>query len=754
MIDKILVRFIKITAALALFAPLYVDSSFIFPYVFPKTALFQVFVEIMFFAWLILMVGRPEFRPRRSRIVWAIGLFLTIVFLASLFGVNFQLSFWSSYERMTGLITMLHYFAFFLVLTSVLKTKKDWLMIFDFFIGASILLSLFGLGQRFGVQGLLMSGEGRVSATFGNPAYFSAYLIFALVAVVFMFFQRPGKGRRYYYALVFALHFVILYWTETRGALLGFGAALLLFLTALVFWPKDTEEKEAVTRFKAGLKKTAKIILAVFVVLLAIFLAARNTAFVKNSPTLNRLAVISISETTTQTRLLAWKLSWQGFKDRPILGWGWENYNVVFNKYYDPHLFPVENWFDRAHNIVFDTLVSTGAFGFIAYLGIFAAVFMVLWRAFRQKRIDFLNAVLFAVLFVAYFVQDLFVFDMLYSYMPLFMILAFINWFDKKDALAQEKKTVVGAKMNFFGLAAVIAAFIFVIYFVNIKPAVASDTAIYGLGLAQSAQQDPANAATYERRALDQLKIALGYGTFGRFEARLQMFETGKTLMDGYRTAQDKKAIEDFIDFALAEGDKTAIERPTDARYLLSIGGLNLQAASYRPERLAIADGYLEKAYQLSPTKQIILFALGEAKIRQGKNEEGLRYLQKAVDINKDAMDSQWNLALIYFVTGDTANGNRILLEMEKQFGNFYTVDHYQKIASLLAQNNKFTDAIYFQRKAIGLQPNSADLYATLAGMYAQAGAKPDAKEAALKVVELNPSMKDQVDQFIKSLGL
>jgi len=743
--NLILPTIIKGLIVISFFTPLVVSSLFIFPFVFPKTAAFQVVVEIMLVFWLALIIYRPEYRPNRSKILWALGIFLFIVFLASLFGVNFQLSFWSSYERMTGIITMFHYFTYFVILSSVLKTKKDWLIIFDFFIAASLSLGFYALGQKLNVAGFLIAGPGRVSATFGNPAYFAAYLIFALFFCTFMFFQRRGKGVRIYYALAFLFNFLILYWTETRGALLAFAAALFLFLPALIFWPKEGQESEAILNFRRRLKKVSLAILIFLIIFIPVAYLSRDAGWVKKSKTLHRLTSISLRETTTQTRLLAWGASWKGFLEKPVLGWGWENYNVVFNKFYNPNLFPVENWFDRSHNIVFDTLVTTGGLGFLAYLGIFAAVFWTLWHAFRQKKIDFLNGALIAILFIAYFLQNLFIFDMLYSYLPLFTVLAFISWIGKNDNPVVSEKKQALAKPNIFLNFVFAVIFVFVIYFINIKPALAG---YYGIVALQSQRQGIA-------QVVDNFKKSLSYGTFGRFESRLQLFETAKNVIRNYDKISDKKASDDLINLALAEGEKAALERPTDARYLLSIGELDELAARFDGTRLNRAAEILQQAYELSPTHQIIFFAAGEVKIKQGKTQEGISDFQQAIALNPSVRVPYVDLALIYFALGDQANGEKEVIEIGERFGqNSFGVDEYQKIAVYSGMNKNYETAIKYLLKAIEIQPTNADLYASLAANYAQIGEKAKAKEAALKSVELDPAMKDEAEQFIKSLGI
>jgi O-antigen ligase/tetratricopeptide (TPR) repeat protein len=741
--NNILPNIIKVLIVLSLFTPLVVSSDFVFPFVFPKTAAFQILVEIMFFLWLILIMSRPEFRPKRSRIFWAITIFLSVVILASLFGVSFGLSFWSAYERMTGIVTLLHYFAYFLILVSVLKSKKDWLLVFDFFIIASLILSLFAFGQKLDIKSFVLAGEGRVSSTFGNPAYFAAYLLFVLFFTAFMFFQKQPKKWKFYYGAAFLFNLLMLYWTETRGAVLGFAISLFLFLLAIAVWPKE-ESKEFLMKFRQKAKKIALIALIVFVIFgFSVFLL-RNTAYVRSSVTLSRMTTISLTGMDVQTRLLAWKLSLKGFAERPILGWGWENFATVFNKFYDPHLYPTENWFDRAHNIVFDTLISTGLVGLLSYLAIFGVVFWTLWRAFKRKRIDFMNMALFGILMVGYFAENFFVFDMLYSYLPFFTVLAFVAWIGKTDDIpaGQPKPAPQATKPNIFAYFSALVVFVFAVYFINIRPAAASYNCI--------------DALKYQNlgvaKMLDGFKKSTSYGTFGRFEVRLQLFEIAKNVMAGYNSMADKQAAQDFVNFALVEGDKNVLERPFDTRYLLSIGQLNLLAAQYDPARFSRAAEILEIAQKESPDRQITLYALAEVRLKQGRSEEAISLLKKAVAVNPKATESLWNLTIFYFATADLENGQKSLAQYEQS--TIITGDEYKRIAEVLANASDYQNSLIYMNKAIALAPNNADYYASLADLYRQMDDKPKAKEAALKAAELNPDMKAAADNFIKELGI
>ncbi|MDD5589865.1 MAG: O-antigen ligase family protein [Candidatus Portnoybacteria bacterium] len=738
---KNLLYFIKACIFFSFLTPLIVSDKFIFPFVFPKTAAFQILVEVMVLAWVFLMAENHQYRPALSRLAWAIGIFLAIAFISSILGVNFSHSFWSNYERMTGLFTLLHYFAYFMVLASVMKTKKDWLFLFDGFIGAGIIVSFIALFQQLGL-GIYLSGQGRVSASLGNPAYLAAYMLFILFAIVFMFFQRRERNFRFYYGAVFAFSMLIFYLTKTRGAMLGLAIGLGVFFLAMIFWPKTANMNESLSAFGRKMRKIALAALIGLVLFFSFLYFGRDSTLVNSSDGLSRLAHISFTEGTTQTRLLAWKLSWQGFKEKPILGWGWENYNVVFNKYYDPLLYPTENWFDRAHNLVFDLLVATGAIGFIGYFGIFATAIWLLWKAFRRQKLDFFNFALISALIAAYLFQDLFVFDMLFSYLPLFTILAFINWI----SVPVSQKEIKPLKLNAFAKILAVGAFIFIVFFGSIKPGLANISGIKAMSSGNLGIDVVTN----------NFKRAFEYGTFGRFEIRLQVFESAKNLLGNYEQYNDeqKKIVADFTNFALQEAEKTLKEQPLDTRYNLIIGQLFLAAAQVDPANIRRANDILEMVLSQSPNRQITLFSLGEATIRNGNIEKGLSYFQRAIDLNNKILEPHWNLALIYFSIGDEQKGREKLDEITAKFGvNAFDADMLRRLGAVFITYKDYGTANFYLDKALELNPNDANAYVGLAGLYLGQGDKQRAKNAIQKAAQLNPDLKPLEEQYLKKLG-
>jgi len=339
------------------FLPFIVSSSMFFPFITGKNFTFRIIVELIFAAWLILALKDIAYRPRFTVIAAATAIFLVIIAIADLMSPNVVKSFWSNFERMEGWVTLAHLFAYFLVASTVLNTEKVWNWLFNTSLGVSAVLGIYGLFQLAGKITINQGGT-RVDTTLGNATYLAIYMFFHIFLTAIMLVRwRGAVFVKYIYSALFALQIYILYNTATRGAILGLiGGALLTTILIVVL------EKE-----RRVLRKVSVGVLAGILLLIVGFWAVKDAQFVRNSDVLSRITSISLEE-ESNARFIIWNMAWQGIKERPILGWGQESFNYVFNKYYDPRLYLQEPWFDRVHNIVLDWMIAGGFLGFLAYL--------------------------------------------------------------------------------------------------------------------------------------------------------------------------------------------------------------------------------------------------------------------------------------------------------------------------------------------------------------------------------------------------
>ena len=70
------------------------------------------------------------------------------------------------------------------------------------------------------------------------------------------------------------------------------------------------------------IRKAGVGLLVLVIVVVGGFFAVRKTNFVNNSQTLSRFSSITVESVNNQGRRFVWPMAWEGFKERPILGWG------------------------------------------------------------------------------------------------------------------------------------------------------------------------------------------------------------------------------------------------------------------------------------------------------------------------------------------------------------------------------------------------------------------------------------------------
>ena len=427
--EKVFLWIVKIGLWLIPLIPLYVSSSMLFPFITGKNFTFRIIVEIIFALWAGLAIARAEYRPKLTPLFKIVTAFVAIVFLADLLSPNPYRAFFSNYERMEGFMMLGHLYLYFLMLTSVFKTRRDWLIFFHVSLAASLAASYFGLLQRLGYRVSLQGGF-RVDSTIGNPTYFAAYLLFhiwLLVILIHQFWKRWWQAALYGAILLFEL--AIIYFTATRGVVVALAVIVPPLLAAMVyFWDRIAPNGRRMKRWSGG-RIAAAILLALTIAIPLLFWSIRKTEFVQESPALRRLTNYSFTEGTIQDRFKIWGMSFRGFKERPILGWGQENYYLIFQKYYDPALYGAEPWFDRSHNVFLDWAVHAGILGLGAYLGILGIAIWQVVRAMRKAQGIFFEGLALLGLFATDFFQKLFVFDNLSSYLLFFAFLAYTYGF-------------------------------------------------------------------------------------------------------------------------------------------------------------------------------------------------------------------------------------------------------------------------------------------------------------------------------------
>ncbi len=333
---------------------------------------------------------------------------LVIVYsISTIFSVTPSISLFGSYQRLQGTYTTFSYLVIFFSVVVNLRKREQINRLVTTVIFASFPISLYGILQHVKIDPIPWGGDVsiRIAANLGNSIFVAAYMIMVFPLTVGRIIESfksilnndESSGanvaniikqtiRGTIYIVIAGLQLVAIYWSGSRGPLLGLlaGSYLMILLLSL-YW-----------RYRW---------LTFFVVVAAILGAGFLVVFnqsngpleaLKKSPAIGRFGNLLNAESNSA---LVRQYIWEGtvklvgihdplkFPDgstdkfnflRPIIGYGPESMYVAYNQFYQPELGQVEKRNaspDRAHNETWDSLVITGISGLLVYLSIFTAVF-------------------------------------------------------------------------------------------------------------------------------------------------------------------------------------------------------------------------------------------------------------------------------------------------------------------------------------------------------------------------------------------
>lgn len=753
-LKKACLAFIYVGFGLIALSPLLLDNRFYFPFITTKVLVFRIAVEIIFLAYLVLNVVSEEYRPRISWITILTTSFIAVAALSSVFGPDLNLSFWGDIERGEGLLLWFHLLAFLLVLTGTLRTKKSWLWLLDFSVGVAILMSLFGLGQALQLKGLLATSGNRVDATLGNAAFFAAYLLLNLGFVVYLYLERSTRAARIYYLLVGLFFLFLIPATQTRGAAIGLAAGVIVAALLL-----------AIDNWHNPKIKRVSISLVLLVVLLgAGGFAVRGKPWIAKVPALQRITSISLSERTAQTRLATWQAALKGMKERPILGWGLENFQIVFNKHFPSIIYEDEGsqvWFDRAHNVIFDRGTTTGVLGLAVFLALllYAPIYLIRHRGQNPRAKT--AAAVFGAFFMAYLVQDLFIFESVATYIVLFLLLGFLSSEYLPEITWPAK--VLRFRSAWVGLAVIYGLLLWpILWNVNVYPAKLNIAATKALQ-SNSKEEDFFVVVDRHKQYLNAPKYS-----YGLPEYQLQFIDfIGLQLAPVGEIVERVKPVLAFTDEQI---EKLLAEQPDDAKnWLLAMRHYNYTYASIpdkKYERLEKALSFFPQAEELSPARPHIYQEAGYAsqyRYRQAKldgkkelMEESYRqaeqYFQKTVDLSPSVYASYVNLISFYLESGDTAKIKPLIEQMEQNRVNFRTWERLSALFNTAKARQNFFWSSFFAEEMSKLQPDNPQTFINWALSEAYLGNREKAIEIAEKIKAFGEGFVGEAETFISNV--
>ena len=683
---KYLLWIIRISSALILLLPLYVDGSTIYPYTFSKIIVFQFLVELSLGAYIILQFLDTRYRVDWSnRLVQAQSVWIGVLVLVSFIGVDVVRSWWSTAQWMTGNITYVHFFAWFIVLASVFRSWKEWRMQMWTSVAVSVAVLLVGLAQAIGMGGAHYDPTlGRIYSTLGNPIYLALYLLLSICVAGYLCVRERGYFSKIMLGFFCCVFAGALFFTGTRSAVLTLVISLCLFLAILSFGALSK-------KFRIVSLSSLGILVACVVGLFFWLQTGSGAVWSREhiSPGLQRVVYQTFQD---PARVELSHIAFQGFTARPLFGWGPNNYSYIFSTYVRPHdygvLFP-SAWYDQAHNQVMNVLATTGSIGLLAYLLPWIVSWRLLWKKFSREsgmsaRMGYGIVALF---FFAYILQNLTAFDTPGPLILLYFFFAFVVFLTKEEKederRSSEKRQAVPLALLMPAVLVMTLAYMVVL---NITPHMKASKAKSAVDIVMNDFD----------RGVGYFYNVLSGASFVNEDVRNDLSKTAFLYNEKYNFPREKK--KELLAFAVEQMEKSVASHPYSLEYGTRMLSLYRTYAQFEPGALAKAEELAEKLVERYPHRRDVLFEYVFIELELKKYDRAMEYAQKIIDLDSTRADAHWWMAQVLAQGGDPS---RALDEIERARKLGYPIfrnatiliqlalrpstDKYERLVSLIA---------------------------------------------------------------------
>ncbi len=421
--------------------------------------------------FLLLFRTKVEMSTKTKILLGSVSLYIVWLFITSLTGLNFSSSFWSSFGRHSGFLT--YFFSYILFVSALFVYSKEtiWQPMKAFVLGGVVAgLTVYLSPVLFNVQWDFLINSSR-AGTFGNTTYASIFLGFSIFFSLILFFKTSNNVHK----TLWFIAFLFLVCNPVFINLLGLSQGTVTGITSFA-----GDARAGFLSIAVGLVSSlfvyfsfskAKFVRICFQIIAGIFLVLGlffvSSGIQKDSKVQNYLV-----ETGDGARLVYWDMALQAISQRPLVGYGLENYGYIYRNYFDPvlltSLYPNETWTDKPHNAFLEIAVSSGFVGLVLFFVVLGYLSILLMRKGLEVETpkEKMTTALFFGLIISHLLQIFFAFETISSIQAYFITLALISvWVSGEVRLAEIKTTKNPYTQSISILVVVILMFVMVYNF-------------------------------------------------------------------------------------------------------------------------------------------------------------------------------------------------------------------------------------------------------------------------------------------------
>lgn len=604
---------------------------------------------------------------------------------------------------MTGIITLIHFFIFFIIL-GVFKKPSEWLNIFKASAVCSFAVSLLALYQKINPSFLGPMPDAKIYGTTGNSILLSIYLLFNVFLLLFILSKENNNRDKKWWLAILATNILAFFFAKSVSAYIG----LLFGMCVFLFFKAKNGQIFQKNKFLA-------ITLAVIIVCFALY----------------GIIIVSQKTSSLTERFDSWKMGIKVFLEKPMVGYGWENFNLIYDKFYNPKSFvSVTKDFHNAHNNFVDFLSLSGVFGFLSYI---LVIFLFFIAAKKSK-----NSEIFIGLAVAYVSTIFFNFDTFLSWLMFFLTLGYLA---KKEEGDNKINLAPAVKYSaFFALAAIIILSLNL----NVQSVFANFYAKKSI------------KSTTPESVIKNFKKSEAFKSYDKASTRIAL-SNFLAIISRQNTPEDSKKIYEYLEPLLTENVKNDGKNPNN--YLI-LGVFFRDFGAIDKTKLESAGQIFQQAIENNPKKQGFYFLEAQTKILQNKNEEAIVFAKMGASLYENSPQAHLFLAIAYLFNNDEINFKKEIDAFKKlkgpsekippenlSDGKSYTAEYYIEIFDIYLRTGDKQKIIKLAEEISKIETDPY-LHQYLAGLFLEFGEKEMAKKENEWIRQNYPGLEKKSSNF------
>ncbi len=615
-------------------------------------------------AWILKMVYRKSLTVYRTPLDIPLLLFLGANILSTIFSIDRHTSIWGYYSRSNGgLLSIVSYLLLYFSFVSNMDKDKV-LKILKFGLISGLIISVWGIAEHFGVSPscVILRGEfnascwiqdvqARVFATLGQPNWMAAYLGMLIFPALYFFLTSNTRKKQLLYFVSLLTIYLAFTFTYSRGPTLGLIGGMIVFILLLL---KISNFKFQISNKFIENYKALFLVLGSFIIINILFGSALTSFRLVSKfappprPTIGLTPSVTQLESggteSGQIRFIVWAGALEIFRHYPLFGSGVETFAYSYYQYRPATHNLTSEWdflYNKAHNEYLNYLATTGIVGFTAYLFIIVCfVYWVINKLIKSKQANE-QTILIALLagsYTSYLIYNFFLFSVVILAVFFYLFPAFVFVATNSTREFRIFNFIFSRKIY---TKTIVAFIIFIICYLLFV--------IFQLWYADTifSKGEKASEAGNPGRAYNLLVVASDLNTsepFYRSELAYAAAAASSALAE--KEATLSAALKDE---AILQTDQVFKQSPNNVSFIRTAVRTYFELASNDKTYIEKTLKVLAKAIQLAPTDPKLYYNKALILESQGKKEEAINSLQKAIQLKPNYLEAQ---ALLKEATG------------------------------------------------------------------------------------------------------